>query len=256
MKKDLKEKLVNRKIKKPSAVLMTMLMWLLGILNKSYKVQFHYDYDSKSLRGKPIILLSSHASRLEFIYTLYGFKRKDVNLVCGYQNILKKGLYGILIKLGVISKYLYQPDLICVKNMLKVLKRNGAIGLFPEGIQSTSGSMHPINPATAQFIKRSKATVVIATSKGAYMATNRYSSDRKKGYLDAGLGGEVVNESLVDDVTADAVGGVGHHGFHDVGGVLMGTAVGDITRQIVLLGGAKIQKCPIGPQKTRKDIAF
>ena len=183
MKKDLKEQLVNRKIKKPSAVFMTMLMWLLGILNKVYKVQFYYDYDSKSLRGKPIILLSSHASRLEFIYTLYGFKRKDVNLVCGYQNILKKGLYGILIKLGVISKYLYQPDLICVKNMLKVLKRNGAIGLFPEGIQSTSGSTHPINPATAQFIKRSKATVVIATSKGAYMATNRYSSDRKKGYI-------------------------------------------------------------------------
>ena len=103
MKKDLKEQLVNRKIKKPSAVFMTMLMWLLGILNKVYKVQFYYDYDSKSLRGKPIILLSSHASRLEFIYTLYGFKRKDVNLVCGYQNILKKGLYGILKVVGKLN---------------------------------------------------------------------------------------------------------------------------------------------------------
>ena len=71
----------------------------------------------------------------------------------------------------------------CVKHMLGVLKRNGAIGLFPEGIQSTSGSTHPINPATTSFIKRSKANIVVCTSRGAYLATNRYSSDRKKGYI-------------------------------------------------------------------------
>ncbi len=183
MKRDLKANLINRKIKKPNIFLMTIVMWILGILNKLYKVRFSYDYDRRVLGKKPTILLSSHASRLEFIYTLYGFGRKDINMVCGYQNILQRGLYRLFIKLGVISKYLYQPDLVCVKSMFKVLKRNGALGLFPEGIQSTSGSTHPINPATAQFIKRSKANIVVATSNGAYLATNRYSSDRKKGYI-------------------------------------------------------------------------
>ena len=183
MKKDLKEKLINRKIKKPNPLLMSVVMWVLGILNRSYKVEFSYDYAPKSLNGQPTILISSHSSRLEFIYMMYGFKRKDINMVCGYQNILKKGLYRIFLALGVISKYLYQPDIVCVKHMFKVLKRNGAIGLFPEGIQSTSGSTHPINPATAQFIKRSKANIVVATSRGAYLATNRYSSDRKKGHI-------------------------------------------------------------------------
>ena len=71
----------------------------------------------------------------------------------------------------------------CVKNMLGVLKRNCALGLFPEGIQSTGGSTHPINPATAQFIKRSRANIVVCTTRGAYLATNRYSNDRKKGYI-------------------------------------------------------------------------
>jgi 1-acyl-sn-glycerol-3-phosphate acyltransferase/DNA-directed RNA polymerase subunit RPC12/RpoP len=181
MKKDLKTKLINRKIKKPNPLLMSIAMWVLGILNRLYKVKFSYDYAPKSLKGKPTILIASHAARLEFIYMMYGFKRKDINIVCGYQNIIKKGIYRVLLSLGVISKYLYQPDIVCVKQMFKVLKRNGAIGLFPEGIQSTSGSTHPINPATAQFIKRSKANIVVATSKGAYLATNRYSSDRKKG---------------------------------------------------------------------------
>ena len=183
MKKDLKTKLINRKIKKPNPLLMSILVCVFGMVNRRYKVNFSYDYDPGSITDQPTVLLSSHASRLEFMYTVYGFKRRDVNIVCGYQNILQKGLYGILLRLGVISKYLYQPDFMCVKNMLRVLKRNGSIGLFPEGIQSTSGSTHPINPATAKFIKGSKANIVVCTTNGAYLATNRYSSDRKKGYI-------------------------------------------------------------------------
>ena len=183
VKKDLKTKLTNRKIEKPNPILMSIGMSILGVLNKIYKVDFSYDCDLKELKNQPTILLSTHASRLEFIYAVYGFGCKDINVVCGFQNILKKGLYNLFIELGVISKYLYQPDFLCVKNMLKVLKRNGTLGLFPEGIQSTSGSTHPINPATAQFIKSSKANIVLCTTKGAYLATNRYSSDRKKGYI-------------------------------------------------------------------------
>ena len=90
MKKDLKTRLINREIKRPSPFLMTVGMWVLGILNRRYGVKFSYDYDPKSLKGKPTILLASHASRLEFIYAVYGFKRKDINVVCGFQNILKK----------------------------------------------------------------------------------------------------------------------------------------------------------------------
>lgn len=183
MENNLKTRLINRKIKKPNPFLMSVGMWILGILNKVYKVEFHYDYDPKTIKDQPVILLSSHAARLEFIYTLYGFGRKDINMVCGFQNVLQKGIYRILLELGVISKYLYQPDIVSVKKMFGVLRRNGALGLFPEGIQSTSGSTHPINPATTSFIKRSKANVVICTTKGAYLATNRYSSDRKKGYI-------------------------------------------------------------------------
>lgn len=183
MKKDLKTKLISRKIKKPNPFYMFITMRVLGLLNKVYKVKFNYDYDRKQLKNGPTILLASHASRLEFIYMIYGFKKSDINIVCGYQNIIKKGLYKLFIKIGVISKYLYQPDIVCMKNILKVLKRGGTVGIFPEGIQSTSGSTHPINPATVQFIKKSKANIVISTSKGAYLATNRYCKDRKKGYI-------------------------------------------------------------------------
>lgn len=196
MKKDLKAKVINREIKKPNAFLMFITMRLLGVLNKIYKVKFKYDYNHKDIKKGPTILLASHASRLEFIYMIYGFRYSDINIVCGYQNIIKKGLYKICLKLGVISKYLYQPDIMCTKNILKVLKRNGRVAIFPEGIQSTSGSLHPINPATAQLIKRSNANVVVATSKGAYLATNRYSKSRKKGPIEINFSLAFTKESL------------------------------------------------------------
>ncbi len=201
---DLKKRLINRKIKKPNKFLMTLVMAILGFLCKKYKVKFNYDYDKGSIEEHPVILLSSHASRLEFIYTVYGFGRKDINIVCGYQNIMKRGFYNLFVKLGVISKYLFQPDLFCVKSMFSVLHRNGTLGLFPEGIQSVSGSTHPINPATAQFIKRSRANVVVCTTRGAYLATNRYSSDRKKGFIGVNYS-LVFTPEMLDELSEDEI---------------------------------------------------
>ena len=183
MEKDYKTRLINRKINKPNPILMKIGMWVVGLMNKGYKVNFTYDYDPKTIDDKPVILLSSHASRLEFIYTVYGFKRNDINVVCGFQNILKKGLYHLFIELGAISKYLYQPDFLALKNMLRVLKRGGAIGLFPEGIQSTSGSNHPINPATIDLLRISRLPVILCTSEGSYLTKTRYSKHKKKGKM-------------------------------------------------------------------------
>ena len=67
MKKDLKTRLVNRKVKKPNPILMAIGMWVLGLLNKRYRVQFSYDYDPKTIQNQPTVLLSSHASRIEFL---------------------------------------------------------------------------------------------------------------------------------------------------------------------------------------------
>ena len=68
--------------------------------------------------------------------------------------------------------------------MLAVLNRGGNLALFPEGIQSLSGSTHPINPATCKFLKRSGATIVVCKSEGAYLCQNRFSKDIKKGKID------------------------------------------------------------------------
>lgn len=184
IKRDLKKEIIFRKIKKPNGFLATIAFLFMGRIVKKNKVRFHYGFDLKSLKKQPVVLISTHASRLEFVCALSGFKEKNMNVVCGYQNIMKKYVYTLLKHLGVISKYLYQPDYVCLKNMLSVIKRGGNLAFFPEGIQSISGSTHPINPATCKFLKHAGATVVLCKSEGAYLCQNRFSKDVKKGKVD------------------------------------------------------------------------
>ncbi len=183
MKKNLKDKFQKRVIKKPNPFLANIGIAVLKNMCKKRKVTFSYDYDPRQYRKTSCILLSTHPSRLDFINVLSGFGRKDINIVVGYNNIMKKYIYTPLMHLGIICKYLYQPDISCTKNMLSVLKRNGSLLLFPEGIQSNSGSNHPINPATCKFLKKSKVPIFLAKSTGSYLCTNRYSKDVKKGQV-------------------------------------------------------------------------
>ncbi len=183
MVKDLHKDFKLRKIKKPNKFIAFMAQLILKVISKKRGVTFLYDSDYKKYKKQPIILLSQHASKDDFIYVFAGSNRQDTHIVMGYQNIFNKSTYWLLKKIGVIAKYLYQPDLTATKQMLEAVKNGGSLALFPEGIQSTSGSMHPINPATIALIKKLKLPVILTTLKGSYFTRTRYSTDVKKGKI-------------------------------------------------------------------------
>ena len=185
-KKTRKEQLVYRKIKKPNRFIARIVLLVLGRLSRKKKVKITYKYDKKQLKKQPVILLATHTSRLEFIYTLHGFNSTNINIVCGYQNILvqSKLVFKLMLKLGVIAKYLYQSDVVSVKQMIRAIKNNTSLVIFPEGIQSVSGSTQPINPATIKLLKKCTVPVVLSKSYGSYLVNNRYSSDTKKGPIE------------------------------------------------------------------------
>ena len=78
---------------------------------------------------------------------------------------------------------LYQPDMQATAQMIQAVKNGSSLAIFPEGIQSTSGSTHPINPATKNFVKKVALPVVLVTFKGTYFSRTRYSTDVKKGKI-------------------------------------------------------------------------
>ena len=154
MKKDFHKEFKNRKIEKPNGLIAHAVQFAFKIISKKRNVEFVYTDEYQKLKNSQVIYLCHHKSSLDYIYLFAGLKNLNVNVLCGYQNVFNKRSYGLLKRLGVIAKMLYQPDVQATMQMLQAVKRGGSLVIFPEGIQSTSGSTHPINPATKNFIKK------------------------------------------------------------------------------------------------------
>jgi 1-acyl-sn-glycerol-3-phosphate acyltransferase len=183
MKKNYHKEFINRKIKKPNGFIARIVQFAFKRISKKHNAKFVYTDEFLKMKNSQAIYLCQHRSSLDYIYLFAGIKTLDFHVLCGYQNIFQKKLYWLLKKLGVIAKMLYQPDVQATMQMFQGVKRGGSLIIFPEGIQSTSGSTHPINPATKNFIKKAGLPVVLVTIKGSYFTKTRYSKDVKKGEI-------------------------------------------------------------------------
>ncbi len=183
MEKDYHKEFRNRKIKSPNKFLVFAVSNVLKVIARSRGVKFIYTDEYLKMKDSQAIYLCQHKSSMDYIYLVAGIKNLNVHVLCGYQNVFQKSVYGLLKNLGVIAKMLYQPDVQATRQMFQAIKNGGSLIIFPEGIQSTSGSTHPINPATKNFIKKAELPVVLVTLKGSYFSRTRYSTDVKKGKI-------------------------------------------------------------------------
>ncbi len=181
--RDLHTEFVYRKVESPNKGLVFLLRSAVRVLCKLRNVTFTYDEDYLQMQNKQMILLCQHKSYCDYMYVYGGLKRSNYHILCGYQNVFQPVLYHLFKKLGVIAKMLYQPDAHATIALMRAAKLGDSLIIFPEGIQSTSGSMHPINPATMKLLQKLKLPVALVTTKGAYFTRTRYSTDVKKGKI-------------------------------------------------------------------------
>lgn len=184
MKKNLSQKLRERKVKKPNIFSILIAKTYFLIASKKNHINYIYTFDKKVLNNKnQILILSSHSTYRDYSFVLHGLRKLSPNVVCGYEHFFIRFLYSFLISLGAIPKCLYQPDLKCIRDIDWLIKKGQSILVFPEGIQSTSGSSHPINPSTIKFLFKYKLPVITCKSYGSYLAYPRFSKDVRKGKI-------------------------------------------------------------------------
>ncbi len=204
MKKTPLEILRDRKITLPTKGTSKFLRVLLKLLCFCSDVSYVYSFDKKEMKNKQVILLADHATRDAYKYVLYGYPFVTPNVVVGFQNIFAKGLFGLLLKAGIIPKKLYQTDLRAMSDMLKVLRMGGSLCIFPEGIQSASGSTHPIFAGTAGLLKKAGVPVVLCKSYGSYLVKPRYKRTENKGHQEFHY--EILfSEQELNDLTVEQI---------------------------------------------------
>ncbi len=95
---------------------------------------------------------------------------------------LRMPIFRFLLSLvGAIPKSKAISDFETVRNIFSVKKKNGVIGIFPEGRRNWDGHTMPTLFATTKLIKALKLPVLIPILKGAFLALPRWSRSYRKG---------------------------------------------------------------------------
>ena len=184
MKRTLAQKLVHRKIKKPPFILYNLLgrVWQL-LFFKKLNVSVEYRQDPRKTKG-PYIVVSNHASRLDYIYSGIPLLPHTFNYVAGYNEFFRSHLRGIFHLLQIIPKRNFTADIYTITQIKRIIKKGGRIVIFPEGMSSISGSNQPCALGTGKLLKHLGVPVFVMNIKGGYLTSTKYCLDERPGRVD------------------------------------------------------------------------
>lgn len=203
-KETIDKKLHERKLKNPPKAIYNILGRVWAILyNKRLNVHVTDNIGIKDIKDN-FIVVSNHASRLDYIYVGIPFLPHTLNFVSGYNEFFRSHLAGILRFLQVIPKKNFTADIYTVKEVSRILRNGGNVMIFPEGMSSISGSNQPVALGSGKFIKHFGLPVYYCKISGGYLTNTKYNLEERPGRVD------VVIDKLFDpedlkSMTADDV---------------------------------------------------
>jgi 1-acyl-sn-glycerol-3-phosphate acyltransferase len=149
---------------------------------KKYNV--HYEFKNKPKKNEQFIMISNHASRLDYIFTGIPVLPARMNFVAGYNEFFRSHLAGVFSLLKVIPKKNFTPDSYTLKEVSRVVRNGGNIMLFPEGMSSISGANQPVAVGTGKFLKHFKLPVYYCVIKGGYLTSPKYNLKDRTGKVE------------------------------------------------------------------------
>ena len=183
-KQTLAQKLHSRKIKQPPKYIYLILarIWRM-MYEKKLGMTIKYNVDPKKEKG-PFIVVSNHASRLDYIFTGLAFLPHRMNFVAGYNEFFRSHLAMVFRLLQVIPKKNFVPDIYAMREIKRILKGGGSICIFPEGMSSISGANQPVALGSAKFLKSCGVPVYSTHIAGGYLTSTKYCLDERYGRVD------------------------------------------------------------------------
>lgn len=177
------QKLHKRKIKKPNFIYNLLgFIWRITVAKK-YNIHYKFKTDFRKEKG-PYILISNHASRLDYMFTGIPLLPKRFNFVAGYNEFFRSHLQGVFRLLKVIPKKNFTADIYTIKEIKRVIKAGGCVMLFPEGMSSISGANQPIALGTGKLFKHLGVPVYYSVIKGGYLTSPKYCVEDRCGYVE------------------------------------------------------------------------
>ncbi len=181
----LQEKLASRRIGRPPALVYILLgrLWRL-LYEKRLNIHVDYKVRPRDYRKGPYIVVSNHASRLDYIYTGLAFLPERLSYVAGYNEFFRSHLALVFRLLKIIPKRNFVTDTYAQRQVSSIIEKGGKVILFPEGMSSIGGSNQPCALGGGSFLKHYKVPVLMTLIKGGYLTNTKYCLDERPGRVD------------------------------------------------------------------------
>ena len=141
----------------------------------SLKVKFHI-IGAEAVREieGPFIYLGEHHSPLDAVSLCKIVPEKEVVGVIN-EHLFRIPVFGKLLrKSGQIPKKLFYPDVLCVKNIMRAVKKGLPVAIFPEARLSTDGGPSYINDSIAGLLKSLRVPVVLVEIRNNYFLASKW----------------------------------------------------------------------------------
>jgi 1-acyl-sn-glycerol-3-phosphate acyltransferase len=193
----LQDKLERKRVRKPPVLLYLLLIhiWRLA-LNKKLGVRFTFRARPSKDKG-PYVLVSNHASRVDYLYTAPAALPHRLNYVVGYNEFFRSHLYPIFSLMQVIPKRNFTPDYHAAREIIRVIRSGGRVCLFPEGMSSISGGGQPCALGSGRLLKHLGVTVYYTKIAGGYMTNTKHCLDTRPGRVEVVVDKLFTPEQLV-----------------------------------------------------------
>lgn len=181
MKKTIAQELSSRKLHRPFPVIYQILMLVMRMLyQRKLGMTFEREVEPRKIKG-PFIAVSNHASRMDYLYSAFAFRGRRLNFVAGYNEFFRSHLKFILRFMQVVPKKNFTPDMYAMREMRRIIKKGGALAIFPEGMSSISGANQPVAVGTGAFLKAMNVPVYATLISGGYLTSTKYCLDERPG---------------------------------------------------------------------------
>ena len=178
------------------------LYGILGFFLKIYTVFKGQRITRKAKIKAPCIILSNHNSFPDFAYTTSAVYPRRVNYL-GADKFFYDPVLGIILKgARAIPKCLFQSDPVSILKTLKVLRKGGIIGIFPEGQISPVGVNMGQNPAIVKLLKKARVDVYIVKHKNAYLVNPPWTNKSFKGPVETEVD-IIASKDKIDKMSID-----------------------------------------------------
>lgn len=121
----------------------------------------------------PLLVLCSHQGMMDFLLVLASLKGRLAQFVATQRQFRNPRLHWLYVRMGVIPKVQFHTDPRCVMNIMRVLKNDGTVVIFPAGQTSMWGVPGNIAPSIAHLVKRMNVPVCTLSLRGGFFTAPR-----------------------------------------------------------------------------------